>query len=539
MGEVEEEEEETDADEEGDDDLDISEEDDEDEKKPKTKTIYETVHEWKRLNDVKAIWTRQPDSISSEEYDAFYESLTDKVSDTQVKTEGYLDKTHFIAEGEITFKTILYIPKHPARGLYDNIHDKNTNLKLYVRKVLISDSFDDFLPRYMSFIHGIVDSDDLPLNVARETLAQSRVLKVMSKKIVRKVLEMLRKMAERGEEEEDDEDEDEDEDEEAGGEDEEAEEVEGKDDYKNFWNAYSKSIKLGIIDDRKNKSKLAKLLRFFSSKSGDEQISLESYVDRMQDDQKHIYYITGESLKYVKSSPFIERLKQKDYEVIYMVDPLDEYVCNQLTEFDGIQLASVTKDNLKLGDEDKESFKAVKDDFKALTEWLKQVYDKDVEKVVVSNRIHESPCVLVTGQYGWTANMERIQRAQTLGTDQSYMCAKKTMEINPYHPAMIELKDKSAENPDDETLKNLAKLLYDSSLMASGFQIAETAEFSNRIYEIVAKALNVDPNAEILPEVVDEEIEDDAEDDEVEDTAEDTEESAATESAEAPSHEEL
>merc|ERR1712025_590203 len=303
MGEVEEEEEETDADEEGDDDLDISEEDDEDEKKPKTKTIYETVHEWKRLNDVKAIWTRRPQEITTEEYDAFYQSLTSKVSDTQVRSEGYLDKTHFIAEGEITFKTILYIPKHPARGLYDNIHDKNTNLKLYVRKVLISDSFDDFLPRYMSFIHGIVDSDDLPLNVARETLAQSRVLKVMSKKIVRKVLEMLRKMAERGEEEEDDEDEDEDEDEEAGGEaegeaeeeesgeaeDEEAEEVEGKDDYKNFWNAYSKSIKLGIIDDRKNKSKLAKLLRFFSSKSGDEQISLESYVDRMQDDQKHIY----------------------------------------------------------------------------------------------------------------------------------------------------------------------------------------------------------------------------------------------------------
>jgi heat shock protein beta len=362
-----------------DDDLDVSEEEeDEDEVKPKTKTIQETVHEWKRLNDVKAIWTRRPQEITTEEYDAFYESLTSKVSDSQVKSEGYLDKTHFIAEGEITFKTILYVPKHAARNLYDDVHAKSTNLRLYVRKVLIADSFDDFLPRYLNFVHGIVDSDDLPLNVARETLAQSRVLKVMSKKIVRKVLEMLRKMAERGEEEEDDdededEDEDEEEEEEEEGEETETDETEKEDedeakeeepvndDYVNFWKVYSKSIKLGIIDDRKNKSKLSKLLRYYSSKSGDDQISLESYVDRMKDDQKHIYYITGESLEYVKSSPFIERLKKKDFEVIYMVDPIDEYVCNSLTEFDGIQLQSVTKDNLKLGDEDKETFKAVKE----------------------------------------------------------------------------------------------------------------------------------------------------------------------------------
>jgi len=468
---------------------------------------------------------------------------------------GYLDKTHFIAEGEITFKTILYIPKHAGRGLYDNVHEKSTNLKLYVRKVLIADSFDDFLPRYLSFIHGIVDSDDLPLNVARETLAQSRVLKVMSKKIVRKVLEMLRKMAERGEEEEDEDDEDEDEDDEDEEEEKEEEkdeekdekdedeeeekEVEGKDDYKNFWKEYSKSIKLGMIDDRKNKSKLAKLLRFLSSKSGDEEISLESYVDRMKDDQKNIFYITGESLEYVKSSPFLERLKKLDYEVLYMVDPIDEYVVQQLTEFDGVQLASVTKDNLKLGDEDAESFKSLKDDFKPLTEWLKAVYDKDVEKVVVSNRIHESPVVLVTGQYGWTANMERIMRAQTLGRENSYMSAKKTMEINPYHPILIDLKTKTAENGDDESLKNLARLLYDSALMASGFQIAETASFSKRIYEIVSKGLGIDPNAEVPEEVEEEEAEVEEEEAEEVDEAEADESTEEADATEPPSHEEL
>merc|ERR1712087_89107 len=527
-----------------DDDLDISEEDEEEEKKPKTKTIEEEVTEWTWVNDVKAIWTRQPDSISSEEYDAFYESLTDKVSDSLVQTEGYLDKTHFIAEGEITFKTILFVPKHAARGLYEYSHDKNTNLKLYVRKVLISDSFDDFLPRYLSFVHGIVDSDDLPLNVARETLAQSRVLKVMSKKIVRKVLEMLRKMAERGEDDDDDDDDDEEEEEEEeekedseDGDDEEEEEkeVEGKDDYKNFWKVYSKSIKLGMIDDRKNKSKLAKLLRYHSSKSGEELTSLEGYVDRMKDDQKDIYYITGESIEYVEKSPFLERLKKKDYEVLYMVDPIDEYVCNSLTEFDGIKLQSVTKDNLKLGDEDEAAFKELKEDFKPLTEWLKQIYDKNVEKVVVSNRIHESPCIIVTGQYGWTANMERIMKAQTLGRSNSHQSAKKTMEVNPYHPVMLHLKDASADTPEDEKLVNLAKLLYDSSLMASGFAVSETSDFSKRIYEIVSKSLGVDPDAEVPEEVIEEEEEEEAEEEAEDEEAEDDDETPT----EPPKHEEL
>merc|ERR1712038_806036 len=474
---------------------------------------------------------------------------TAKVSDTQVQTEGYLDKTHFIAEGEITFKTILFIPRHAPRGLYENAYDKNTNVKLYVRKVLISDSFDDFLPRYLSFIHGIVDSDDLPLNVARETLAQSRVLKVMSKKIVRKVLEMLRKMAERGEDDEDEEDEDEDEDEDEEEEEEEEEEdeeakekkeVEGKDDYVNFWKAYSKSIKLGMIDDRKNKSKLAKLLRYRSSKSGEELTSLEGYVDRMKDDQKDIYYITGESIEYVEKSPFLERLKKKDYEVLYMVDPIDEYVCNALTEFDGIKLQSVTKDNLKLGDEDEANFKDLKDEFKPLTEWLKNIYDKGVEKVVVSNRIHESPCVIVTGQYGWTANMERIMKAQTLGRKNYGQSAKKTLEINPYPPVMRHLKDKTKDSPDDESLINIAKLLYDSSVMASGFTVAETSEFSKRIYHIVSKGLGVDPNAEVPEEVLEkeeeEEEEEEAEEAEEEEEAEEAEDEAPTET---PKHEEL
>merc|ERR1712165_567299 len=380
---------------------------------------------WKRLNDVKAIWTRTPSTISSEEYDAFYESLTAKVSDTQVQTEGYLDKTHFIAEGEITFKTILFIPRHAPRDLYENAYDKNTNVKLYVRKVLISDSFDDFLPRYLSFVHGIVDSDDLPLNVSRETLAQSRVLKVMSKKIVRKVLEMLRKMAEREEDDEDDEDEDdEDEDEEEEEEEEEKEkdeeevdegEKEGREAYSKFWEEFGKSIKMGILQDRKNKSKLAKLLRFPSSKTEDDKpISLESYVERMQDDQKKIYYITGETLDIVKTCPAIEKLLKLDYEVLYMTDPIDEYVLQSLTEFDGISLQSAAKEDLKFGNEDSDSFKEIQEDFKPLIDWLKTTLDEKVDKVKVSNRLTTTPVVLVSSQYGWSGNMEKVMKSQAL-----------------------------------------------------------------------------------------------------------------------------
>merc|ERR1712038_641877 len=335
---------------------------------------------------------------------------TAKVSDTQVQTEGYLDKTHFIAEGEITFRSILYIPKKAPPGLYDRFYDKATNIKLFVRKVMISEEFDDFLPKYLNFVRGVVDSDDLPLNVSRETLAQSRVLKVMSKKIVRKVLEMLRKMAEREEDDEDDEDEDdEDEDEE------EEEEEEGREAYSKFWEEFGKSIKMGILQDRKNKSKLAKLLRFPSSKTEDDKpISLESYVERMQDDQKKIYYITGETLDIVKTCPAIEKLLKLDYEVLYMADPIDEYVLQSLTEFDGISLQSAAKEDLKFGNEDSDSFKEIQEDFKPLIDWLKNTLDEKVDKVKVSNRLTTTPVVLVSSQYGWSGNMEKVMKSQAL-----------------------------------------------------------------------------------------------------------------------------
>jgi len=470
------------------DDLEVGDEEDADkETKPKTKKVSETVSEWKRLNDAKAIWTRNPKEISDEEYTAFYEALTKD-------TNGPLTKIHFKAEGEISFKSILYVPKKADSNLYDKYYEKSTSLKLYVRRVLISDEFDNFLPRYMNFVKGVVDSDDLPLNVSRETLAQNRVLRVMAKKITRKVLEMLRKLADKGKSKKDDEEKEEEEEEEEG------ESKTTAEDYNTFWEQYGKSIKLGLIDDRVNKAKLIKLLRYQTSKSNGKWASLDDYVDRMKDKQKIIYYITGESIAAVENSPFMERLKKKDYEVIYMVDPLDEYVTSTLTEFDGNQLQSVTKADLKIDGDDTKRFDALKTEFKDFTEFLKNVYGEKVEKVTISNRVTSSPCVLVTGQYGWTANMERIMGAQTFAdaSKQQWMVPKKTMEINPRHPVIQALKAKSESDSKDPALQDLVNLLYDAALVQSGFAMKEkdTGDFAKRIHRVVSLGLNIDPSAE-------------------------------------------
>jgi len=478
--------------------LEVKEESEE-EKKPKTKKVTKQVSDWERLNDVKAIWTRSPKDITEEEYGAFFKTLTKG-------EDAHLTKIHFTAEGEITFRAILYVPKKAPAQLYDKFYEKSTALKLYVRRVLISDEFEDFLPRYLNFVKGVVDSEDLPLNVSRETLAQNRVLKVMAKKITRKVLEMLKKLADDSRRAAEERKEKEEAGEEAAADDKEKKDEKDKeDDYITFWKAFGKSIKLGVIDDRSNKAKLSKLLRFETSKSEGKLVGLEDYVDRMKPKQKNIFYITGESIEQVKNSPFLERLKKKDLEVIYMVDPLDEYLVQSLTEFDGTTLQSITKEGLKLGDEDKLS--KWKDEFKDLTTWLSKVYGDKVEKVTISNRIANTPCVLVTSQYGWSANMERIMKAQTFANagEATYMHAKKVMEINPRHPIIKELKVKTAEDASDKALIDLANLLFDAALLQSGFSMKDTTDFATRIHRVVSSGLSLDPNAEAEEETEEDE----------------------------------
>merc|ERR1711872_86154 len=391
---------------------DVGEDEDadkEDGDKKKKKKIKEKYTEDEELNKTKPIWTRSADDISSEEYGEFYKSLTND-------WEEHLAVKHFSVEGQLEFRALLFIPKRAPFDLFENKKSKN-NIKLYVRRVFIMENCEEVMPEWLNFVKGVVDSEDLPLNISREMLQQNKILKVIRKNLVKKVLELIEELSE------------------------------DKDNFKKFYEQFSKNLKLGIHEDSTNRKKLAGYLRYYTSASGDELCSLGDYVSRMKENQKDIYYITGESKEIVAASAFVERLKKRGLEVVYMTEPIDEYVVQQLKEFDGKNLVSVTKEGLELP-EDEEEKKKREDNVKkleGLCKVMKDILDKKVEKVTVSTRLVSSPCCIVTSQYGWTANMERIMKAQALRdtSTMGYMAAKKHLEINPDHSILENLRQRA------------------------------------------------------------------------------------------------
>jgi len=465
-----------DKEEEEDDEAKVEEEEEESDK-PKTKTVKKTFWDWEIMNSVKPIWTRKAADVTDDEYNDFYKTIS-KGSDEP------MSKIHFTAEGEVTFKSILYLPKTAPHDTFSNYGKKVDHIKMYVRRVFITDDFEDMMPKYLSFVRGVVDSDDLPLNVSRETLQQNKLLKVIKKKLVRKTLDMIKKI--------------------------------DKDDYAKFWKEYSTNIKLGVMEDTSNRTRLAKLLRFYSSNSETEQTSLADYVERMKEKQTAIYFVTGTSRAEVEKSPFVERLLKKGYEVIYGVEPVDEYCIQALPEFEGKKFQNVAKEGLDINTSDKAKERLVEQEkeFKPLTDWLKESALKDlIEKSTVSSRLTNSPCALVASQYGWSGNMERIMKSQAYAkqgdaSNQFYASQKKTLEINPRHPLIKELKARVESNPEEDTAKDLAMVMFETATMRSGFAVQDSAGFASRVEKMLRMSLDIPLDEKIEEEP--EEEEDDA-----------------------------
>ena len=480
---------EDDAEKKDDDDATVSEEG---EKKDEDEYEDKTVTEWATINENKPIWTRKAEDITDEEYNKFYKALTKDYDDPMYYT-------HFSAEGEVEFKALLFVPGRAPYNVFDTSISHN-NIRLYVRRVFITDEFKDLLPRYLNFIKGVVDSNDLPLHVSREVLQESRILKIIKKKLVRKALTMLQEIADN-----DKRIETKDKDAETTEEEEEAKAGSKKQTevlFPKFWEEFGKNLRLGMIEDGTNRARLTKLLRYKSSKSEDKLTSLEEYVERMPDSQKAIYFLSAESIDKIQQSPMLEDATKRDIEVLYMTDAIDEYVVGHVTDFGGKKLVNLAKGGTKLEDKtarQKKIDEKRKEKFEPLTKWIKSVLGDKVTKVSLCQRKTSEAFLLANSQYGVSSRMHQITKAQTLGEKQSD-AANGELEINHLHPLVDEINKRIKVDEKDTVAEEMTLVLYDLSALQNGFEVQNTLEFGRRVGRLMRQSVDIARDAPLLEE---------------------------------------
>jgi heat shock protein beta len=426
---------------------------------PTTKTVEKEVQEWKHINLKQPIWTRPKSQVTQEEYNEFYKHIAKDWQDP-------IAHEHFSAEGDVNFKALVYIPQKPSQDYWQGANE-NAGLKLFVKRVYITDNWKNILPRYLGFIRGVVDAEEVDLNVSREVLQQSKTLNAIKSKIVRKTIGMIQYLAQ------------------------------NETEWAPFWKNYGKVLKYGIMEDNANKERLSKLLQFDSTTGN--QTTFQQYVDRYIEGQEEIYFLAGESLETVKDSPLLEKLEARGLEVLLLVDPIDEYVFTTLTKFDGKhKLTNVAREGLKLPGESEENkeqkekdAKETEEEWKDTTEWLKEQLKDKVRKVIVSDRLTKSPAALVAGSYGLTANMERIVKSQALGDQDPSLQyqPKPVLEVNVHHPVLMSLRGLIAADSKDATALDTASILFESSAIASGYGISNPQQFAQRMTRMLARSM--------------------------------------------------
>jgi len=387
-----------------------------------------------------------------------------------------LDYIHFKAEGDVEFTSLIYIPKNPPGDMMR--YEYNTNLKLYVKRVFITDDFKDLIPSYLNFLKGVIDSDDLELNVSREMLQHSKALEAIKKKLLLKVIAMFQDMA-----------------------------TEKPEKFKEFYEKYGTSLKLGVIQDIPNRERLSKILRFYSAKNigEDKRISFEEYVNDMKQGQEVIYYLGGENMDSLRRSPLLERLQKRGYDVLLLPDPIDEYAVSALDKYDRkYKFVDVSKDGLTLK-EDEDLQKELDEKFKPLTEYMSQVLEEKVSKTSVSLRLAKTPAAVVAASFGYSPNMERVMKAQALRDERYFRTdTKKILEINARHPIIKKLLSVVEANAQTEDTANLIQAMHDVALINSGFFLRDPSTLAERVNRMMANSLNLDPNEQIEEEAIEE-----------------------------------